>query len=77
MARVGRPGSALDGALPGTSRSGRLVDMSEFQQQIEARLESARSSLAEARREGDDYLAQVRLGEIESLQRLQAEHTAA
>jgi len=51
--------------------------MSEFQQQIEARLESARSSLAEARREGDDYLAQVRLGEIESLQRLQAEHTAA
>ena len=57
--------------------SERLVGMSEFQQEIESRLESAEVSLAEARAQGDDYLAQVRLGEIESLQRLLAEHTAA
>jgi hypothetical protein len=48
--------------------------MSEFQQEIQIRLESATASLAEAERDGDDYLAQVRLGEIESLQRLAAEN---
>lgn len=47
--------------------------MSEFQQEIEIRLESATRSLAEAQREGDDYLASIRLGEIESLQRLAEE----
>ena len=51
--------------------------MSEFQQEIQARMESAEKSLAEARMQGDDYLAQVRLGEIESLTRLIEEHTAA
>jgi len=51
--------------------------MSEFQQEIQARMESATVSLAEARLEGDDYLAQVRLGEIESLERLASEHPAA
>lgn len=50
--------------------------MSEFQQEIQIRLESASQSLAEAQRDGDDYLAQVRLGEIESLQRLAHEHGA-
>ena len=38
--------------------------MSEFQHEIQLRLESARASLAEAQRDGDDYLAQVRVGEI-------------
>jgi hypothetical protein len=47
--------------------------MSEFQQQIQVRLDTATRSLEEARRDGDDYLAQVRLGEIESLHRLAEE----
>jgi hypothetical protein len=51
--------------------------MSEFQQEIQARLESATQSLAQARLEGDDYLAQIRLGELESLERLAAEHASA
>ena len=50
--------------------------MSEFQQEIQIRLESATQSLAEAERDGDDYLAQVRQGEIESLHRLVQEHDA-
>ena len=50
--------------------------MSEFQQEIEARLRSAHQSLAEARLEGDDYLVQVRLGELESLERLADENVA-
>lgn len=50
--------------------------MSEFQQEIQTRLESATRSLAEAEIEGDDYLAQIRLGEIESLRRLADEHDA-
>jgi len=51
--------------------------MSEFQQEIQARMESATRSLAEARLDGDEYLAQIRLGELESLERLAAEHTVA
>ncbi len=51
--------------------------MSEFQQEIQARVESARRSLAEARLEGDDYLAQIRIGELESLERLVVEHQVA
>lgn len=51
--------------------------MSEFQQEIQARLEAAEESLAQARREGDDYLTQVRLGELESLRHLIAEHRVA
>ena len=48
--------------------------MSEFEQEIATRMDTARRSLDEARSEGDDYLIQVRLGEIESLERLAAEH---
>ena len=51
--------------------------MSEFQQEIQARLAAAEESLAQARLEGDDYLTQVRLGELESLRRLVAEHRVA
>lgn len=50
--------------------------MSEFQREIETRIETARRSLDEARTEGDDYLIQIRLGEIESLERLASEHAA-
>jgi hypothetical protein len=48
--------------------------MTEFRQEIETRMASARRSLDEARTDGDDYLIQIRLGEIESLERLAAEH---
>jgi len=51
--------------------------MSEFQQEIQIRLDTATRSLEEAQRDGDDYLAQIRLGEIESLQRLAQEHCVA
>ena len=63
--------------MSGLSTDGEKVGaMSEFQQEIQIRLESATQSLAEAEREGDDYLAQIRLGEIESLRRLADEHDA-
>ena len=48
--------------------------MTEFLKQIEDRIAAATRSLAEARRDGDEYLVQVRSGEIESLQRLIDEH---
>ena len=48
--------------------------MTEFLREIEARLAAARRSLEDATAEHDDYLIQVRTGEIESLQRLLAEH---
>jgi hypothetical protein len=48
--------------------------MTEFLREIRTRLESAHQSLDEARRDGDDYLIQVRTGEIESLERLVDEH---
>ena len=50
--------------------------MSEFLHEVQIRLETARQSLAEAQRDGDDYLAQVREGEIESLHRLVEQHDA-
>jgi hypothetical protein len=53
---------------------GRVVALSEFRQEIRTRIETARRSLDEARIDGDDYLTQVRLGEIESLERLAADH---
>jgi hypothetical protein len=56
------------------TREERAVALSEFRQEIETRMFTARRSLSEARVEGDDYLIQVRLGEIESLERLAAEH---
>jgi hypothetical protein len=48
--------------------------MTEFLQEIQARMETAHRSLDEARRDGDDYLVQIREGEIESLSRLVAEN---
>jgi hypothetical protein len=48
--------------------------MNEFLEEIRTRMETARRSLDEARSDGDDYLTQVRLGEIESLERLADQH---
>jgi hypothetical protein len=56
------------------TREERVAALSEFQHEIETRIETARQSLREARLEGDDYLIQVRLGEIESLERLVADY---
>jgi hypothetical protein len=56
------------------TREERAVALSEFQQEIQSRMQTARQSLEQARLEGDDYLIQVRLGEIESLERLAAEY---
>ena len=48
--------------------------MTEFHNEIRRRAEEAQKSLAEARAGGDDYLAGVRLGEIQSLARIAADH---
>ena len=48
--------------------------MTEFLQEVADRIDAARRSLDQARADGDDYLVQVRTGEIESLQRLKDEH---
>jgi hypothetical protein len=56
------------------TRDQRWFAISEFAQEIVTRMETARRSLDEARSEGDDYLTQIRLGEIESLERLAADH---
>ena len=49
--------------------------MTEFLQEIQARMATAHESLEQARRDSDDYLVQVRSGELESLERLVAAHT--
>lgn len=46
--------------------------MTAFADELRHRVETARRSLAEARREGDEYLVQVRVGELEELARAAA-----
>jgi hypothetical protein len=48
--------------------------VTEFHNEIQKRAVEARQSLAEARAAGDDYLAGIRLGEMQSLARIAAEH---
>ena len=48
--------------------------MTEFRNEIRRRADEARRSLAEARATGDEYLAGIRLGEIQDLARLAADH---
>ena len=48
--------------------------MSEFASEISERVAQARASLAEAEATGDDYLVRIRVGELESLARLAADH---
>lgn len=48
--------------------------MNEFATEISERIAQARQSLAEAETTGDEYLAGVRVGELESLARLAADH---
>jgi hypothetical protein len=48
--------------------------VTEFHNEISRRAQEAQKSLADARATGDDYLAGVRLGEIQSLARIAADH---
>ena len=48
--------------------------MSQFPNEIRHRIHSTRVSLVEARQSGDDYLVDIRRGELESLARVAAEH---
>lgn len=48
--------------------------MTQFRNEISSRIAEARRSLERAREDGDDYLVDVRLGELEGLARLAAEH---
>lgn len=48
--------------------------MSEFAIEVSERVQRARASLAEAEATGDDYLVRVRVGELESLARIAADH---
>lgn len=48
--------------------------MGEFVTEITRRLREAHASLHAARAEGDDFLVEARIAEIEDLQRLAARH---
>ncbi len=48
--------------------------MSEFANEITERVAQASSSLREAAESGDDFLADVRVGELEELARVAADH---
>jgi hypothetical protein len=48
--------------------------MSEFASEIAERVAQASTSLEDARSEGDDYLVDVRIGELEELARVAADH---
>jgi hypothetical protein len=48
--------------------------MSEFASEMTDRVHAASTSLADAEAEGDDYLVDVRIGELESLARSAADH---
>jgi hypothetical protein len=50
------------------------VDVTQFDATISSRILEARTALDEALVDGDDYLADIRLGELESLARVAAEH---
>ncbi len=48
--------------------------MTEFVSELRRRIEQTVEDLSAARASGDDYLVDIRLGELESLARLAAEH---
>jgi putative N-acetylmannosamine-6-phosphate epimerase len=50
------------------------VDVTQFDATISTRISETRQALDEARSAGDDYMADVRLGELESLARVAADH---
>lgn len=48
--------------------------MSELSRNLRKRVAEATTSLNDASHQGDDFLASVRVGELEDLERLAAEH---
>ena len=48
--------------------------MSEFRSEINSRIDRAKGDLARGAADGDDYLVEVSLGELESLARIAVEH---
>ena len=48
--------------------------MSEFRSEINSRIDRVKGDLAQGVAEGDDYLVEVSLGELESLARIAVEH---
>jgi hypothetical protein len=51
--------------------------VTQFHSEIRSRIEQARTSLGEASAARDDYLLEIRLGELETLVRLAAENGVA
>ncbi len=48
--------------------------MSEFSSEISSRIDRVKGDLARGAADGDDYLVEVSLGELESLARIAVEH---
>ena len=48
--------------------------MSEFHSEISSRIDRVKGDLARGAADGDDYLVEVSLGELESLARIAVEH---
>jgi hypothetical protein len=48
--------------------------VSEFRSEISSRIDQVKGDLARGAADGDDYLVEVSLGELESLARIAAEH---
>lgn len=48
--------------------------MSEFRSEINSRIDRVKGDLARGVADGDDYLVEVSLGELESLARIAVEH---
>jgi hypothetical protein len=48
--------------------------VSDFRREISNRIAQTRGELSHAEASGDDYLVEIRLGELESLARIAAEH---
>ena len=48
--------------------------MSEFRSEISSRIDRVKGNLAKGAADGDDYLVEVSLGELESLARIAVEH---
>ena len=51
--------------------------MSEFHDEISSRIDRLKGELARGTADGDDYLVEVSLGELESLARIAVEHEIA
>jgi hypothetical protein len=51
--------------------------VNDFSREISNRIAQTRGELSHAEESGDDYLVEVRLGELESLARIAADHDVA